>query len=96
MDFLYKKRRLIVVILACTMIGLGVFQMLTGIAIDSNVMKGVEYVVMFGALYLLLVLPKRYDIKKQESASGEENAVGALSDQDNDINETIQIEEKED
>jgi len=79
MDFLYKKRRVIVVILACLMIGLGIFQGVTKIELDSSVMKTVEYVVMFGALYLLLILPKRYEIKKKEE---EPSQIDVVSDED--------------
>ena len=79
MDFLYKKRRVIVVILACLMIGLGIFQGVTKIELDSSVMKTVEYVVMFGALYLLLILPKRYETKKKEA---EPSQIDVVSDED--------------
>ncbi|MDF2877602.1 MAG: hypothetical protein K0S30_698 [Clostridia bacterium] len=72
MEFLYKKRRVIVVILASILIGLGVFQMVTGIDIGQKFMSTVEYVVMFGALYLLLVLPKQYNIKEQNAKTDED------------------------
>jgi 3-phosphoglycerate kinase len=62
-----------VVILASILIGLGVFQMVTKIEISQKLMSTVEYVVMFGALYLLLVLPKQYDIKKQNAKADEDD-----------------------
>lgn len=61
------------VILASILIGLGVFQMITKIEISQKFMSTVEYVVMFGALYLLLVLPKQYDIKKQNAKADEDD-----------------------
>ncbi|WP_069998160.1 hypothetical protein [Cellulosilyticum sp. I15G10I2] len=84
MDFLYKYRRVIVILLASLMVGLGFFQMLTGIALSANILRGVEYTVMFGALYLLLILPKTYDAKKQKD----------VVESDSDL-EQMQTEEKE-
>ncbi len=75
MDFIYKNRRIIVIILAALMIGLGVFQMLTGITINARIMRGVEYVVMFGALYLLLVLPKTYARRNQKDITGDQEEI---------------------
>ena len=72
MEFFYKYRRLIVIALASVMILLGVFQMLTGIVIDRSVMDGVEYVIMFGALYLLLILPKQYERTQQKNVVTED------------------------
>ncbi|MDF2613584.1 MAG: hypothetical protein K0S71_1370 [Clostridia bacterium] len=96
MDFLYKNRRMIVVVLALVMIGLGVFQMLTGIQIDSSIMKGIEYIVMFGALYLLLILPKRYTIQKQSSPSEEEPVTIETSLHETDtLNNNMQVKDEE-
>lgn len=66
MEFLYKYRRLIVIILASTLIGLGVLPMLTDIRIDPKIQSVVEYVALFGALYLLLILPKSYKAKQNK------------------------------
>ena len=75
MDFIYKNRRVIVIILAALMIGLGVFQMITGLTINARIMRGVEYVVMFGALYLLLVLPKTYARRNQKDVTKVEEEI---------------------
>ncbi len=71
MDFLYKYRRMIVIILAGILIGLGVLQLTTDVRLDANVMKTAEYVTFFGALYLLLILPKNYNRKKSEETINE-------------------------
>ena len=63
MKFMYKYRRPIVIVLACMLIGMGAIQGIMKITFDSSITRGVEYVVMFGALYLLLVLPKQYEAK---------------------------------
>ena len=76
MEFIYKNRRIMVIILACLLIALALFQMYTGISFNDNLMKGIEYVVMFGALYLLLIVPKQYEkshVKPLEEELDEEN-----------------------
>lgn len=70
MDFLYKYRRLIVVVLAFILIGLGVLPMYTDIRIDPKIQSVVEYVALFGALYFLFVLPKSYEAKKNKKIDG--------------------------
>lgn len=53
-----KKRWIICGLLACVLIGTGLFQAITGIEISRDVMYYVELGVMLGVLYFLVIYPK--------------------------------------
>ncbi|MEG0325129.1 MAG: hypothetical protein RR618_01235 [Cellulosilyticaceae bacterium] len=53
-----KKRWIICGLLACILIGTGLFQAITGIELSREVMYYVELGVMIGVLYFLVIYPK--------------------------------------
>lgn len=94
-----KKRWIVCALLASVLIGMGLFQGITGIIINERVMYYVELGVMLGVLYFLVIYPKSRrnseTIATEEYIDEiEENEIEQEYEQEDKLEESLKEENK--
>lgn len=73
LDFIEKRWRIVVIVVALLYIGIGVFQMVTGIEFDSSKMRSVEYVLMILVIFVFFYGSRKEKREKDKAKQEEDN-----------------------